>query len=163
MDFHAALSKVTCNVLFRSWHSKHGDFFLAHAFMMLDKENEGIWQFGFYNPSEKKMTTFILDKSSVEKTSSEGILETGSPISELDPSSIVISAPDALKKADDRFISEYKRELPLKKFFIIQVVDSIPVFNITYFTQSFKTVNIKIDAREGKLVNESIQSLVEFA
>ena len=160
MDFHESLAKLTSQLLFKDWHKNSLDSFLAHAFMMLDEANKDIWQFGFYNPESKKMVTFIVNKS-VEQSSEQDVLESGSPIQKLPVEDIKISVDEALKTAKDIMQKEFKKEAPIKEFFIIQKLEQT-VFNITYFTQSFKTVNIKIDAKSGDVLSKNIQALMEF-
>ena len=56
-----------------------------------------------------------------------------------------------------------KNELIMKSFFIIQELEKLPVFNITYLTHGFKTINIKIHATNGKVVKHTIGAIAEFS
>ncbi len=161
MDFHHALSNLTNNLSFKEWHKNNPDSFLAHGFMMLDDANKDVWQIGFYKPERSKITTFIVNKT-IEHTSEQEVLESGNPIQKLSVEDVKIPHEGALKTAKDIMQKEFKKEVSIKEFFIIQKLEDRTVFNITFFTQSFKTVNVKIDAKTGEIVSKSLQSLMEF-
>jgi len=161
MDFHEVLAKLTNHTIFKDWNKGHKESFLAHGFMMLDEENKDIWQIGFYNPESSKMTTFIVGKT-IEHTAEQEVLESGAPIEKLPVEEVKVLPEKALALAKDLLKKEFAKEIPIKEFFIIQHIDKQTMFNITYFTQSFKTVNIKIDARSGEVVSKNIQALMDF-
>src|SRR3989344_1888470 len=161
MDFHQALARLTSHTIFKDWHKKHADSFLAHGFMMLDEANKDIWQIGFYNPKTSKMTTFMVGKT-IEHTVEQEVLESGAPIQNLSVEDVKVSPEKALSIAKELLKKEFAKELPIKEFFIIQRIEGKTVFNITYFTQSFKTVNIKIDAKSGEIISKNIQALMDF-
>lgn len=162
MDFHEAIAKLTRHPLFKEWHSSNQDFYLAHAFVMMDEANKDIWQIGFYNKKKERMVTFLLSPGKLEKTQEQEVLKSGAEIKELNTEQVKLDIPEALEKAKGCFKENYKNAMPLKKFFIIQVIEGHPTFNLTYFLQDFKTVNIKIDAGTGEIMKHSIQKLAEF-
>jgi len=161
MDFHASLAKLTSHAIFREWHKKHQENFLAHGFMMLDDANKDVWQIGFYNPNNSKITTFIVGKT-IEHTAEQEVLESGAAIQKLPVEEVKVEPQKALATAKEILEKDFAREIPIKEFFIIQHIDKRTVFNITYFTQSFKTVNIKLDAGSGELISKNIQALMDF-
>lgn len=159
MDFHEALQRLQKSATFSEWKQEHEDF-LAHAFVMLDKENENIWQFGYYNG--QTMTTFILDNEAVEVLPEQKILESGQPLEELNEQDVQVSVQEALDKAEEIRKENYPQEQPVKKFFIIQSIDGA-IYNITYFTMSFSTINIRIDAKTGEILKHDKKKLAEPA
>jgi len=162
MDLHVTLADLTKHVLFKEWHSSNPNYFLAHAFVMLDEENKDTWQIGFYNAEKERMVTFIVSPNNVQKTEDQEILSSGTPIQRLLPEKVMLTVDDALQKAKACYDEHYKAEITVKQFFIIQTGKSCTMFNITYFTRAMKTINIKIDASTGQVFKHSSQTLAEF-
>lgn len=163
MDFHKALHTLTTSLSFKDWHQKHPKSFLAHGFLMLDEANKNTWQIGFYDEEPQRMTTFLVTGTKVEHTDEQEILQGPAPIQKLNPSEISIEAPKAIEIAKNCLTENYKKEMILKNFFIIQHAEGETIYNITYFTQTFKTINIKINAKNGELIKHNIQALADFA
>src|SRR5574341_2411664 len=163
MDRHDTLAKLTRHPVFAEWHKENKEYFLAHAFVMLDEANKGIWQIGFYNPEKERMITFIVSDKGVQHTEEQEVLRTEAEIQPLKAEEVTHSVEDALKTAKKCLEENYRGETPIKEFFIIQHAEGHSMFNITFFTQSLKTINIKIDAKTGKIFKHSVQSLAEFA
>jgi len=158
MDLHEALGKLTASLQFKDWHTKNPDCYLAHGFVMLDEANKDQWQIGFYDPQTTKIKTFIVGKE-IEQMQEQEILKQGDVL-KLEISDVKINPEDAMKKAEECF-NKHKQIL-LKKFFIVQKIDGKTVYNVTYFTQAFNTVNIKVDAGSGEIVEETEQKLATF-
>src|SRR5574341_1949174 len=163
MDLHETLATLTRTAVFKDWHKQNSQYFLAHAFVMLDEANKGIWQIGFYNPEKERMITFIVSDKGVQHTEEQEVLRTEAEIQPLKPEEVAHTVEDALNTAKKCLEENYRGEKPMKEFFIIQHAEGHAMFNITYFTQSLKTINIKIDANTGKIFKHSMQSLAEFA
>jgi uncharacterized protein YpmB len=53
------------------------------------------------------------------------------------------------------------QEIPTKKIFILQQKES-PIWNITYLTQSLNILNMKINAETGQIIEEKIESAMNF-
>ncbi len=160
MDLHETLAKLTRHPIFREWHDKNKSYFLAHAFVMIDEANKNSMQIGFYNPEKERMVSFFVDDS-VKKTEEQEVLRSEGEIKQLKPEEVKLTIEKALEIAEKCF-KEYKEQV-IKHFFIIQNTEGHTMFNITYFTQTLKTVNIKIDAGNGKIIKHSIQMLAQFA
>lgn len=161
MDILAKLAKLTSSAQFKQWHKDHKKHFLAHAFVLLDDANKDIVQFGFYDAEKKTMTTWHVSDT-IKHTEDQEVLDSGAAIVKLDMDSVKISSDDALKTADELRANDYKKEIQLKKFFILQMIEGAATYNITIFTQSFSTINIKIDAANGKTLHHNMQKLMEF-
>ena len=61
--------------------------------------------------------------------------------------------------ADDLQKKEYSVHAPAKKIVIIQSLDIGQVWNITFLTKTFKTLNVKIDSQDGSI---SAHGLIDF-
>jgi len=162
MDLHETLARLTRSPIFKEWHSKNHNYFLAHAFVMLDEANKNTWQIGFYNAEKERMVTFVITGANIQHTEDQEVLKESAVIQPLKPEEVTLTVENALKTAKDCLEQNYRGEKPMKEFFIIQHAEEHSMFNITYFTQSLKTINIKIDAKTGKIFKHSMQSLAEF-
>jgi len=136
------------------------DYFLAHAFVMLDAANKNVWQIGFYNAKTDRITTFLIEDGMVDKIADQEIMKSGHEIKPLDASKVKLSVEDAMEVAEG-CMKQYP-EIVLKKFFIIQNLPEGTVFNVTFFTQSMNTVNVKIDTTTGHILSQNKQQLVAF-
>ena len=161
MDLHEALANLTRHAIFKEWHAKNENYFLAHAFVMLDEANKNEWQIGFYNPEKEKMVTFIIGET-IQHTEEQEVLRSEGSIQPLMPEKAKLPVEQAIETANKCLKENYSGEKPMKQFFIIQNAEGHTMFNITFFTQSLKTINIKIDAEHGKIIKHSMQNLAEF-
>lgn len=152
MDLHEALAKLTRHPIFVDWKKTHEDYYLAHGFKMIgDKE----WQIGWYNPETQKVKTFIVGDN-IEQTEEQGMLKEGT-IKKLEPEKVKITEEEALKAMEDV-------KMPvLKKFYIIQNLDGKTIYNITYFTQAYDTINVHVEAGTGEELERTKQKLMDFA
>ena len=141
---------------FQRWRTNHPDDILAHIFL----ETDNI-QVGFFDPSRSTMTTFIVG-TELHIIPDQEILRGDSAIDPLDLSQIRFSPQQAQEVADALRKTHYTAEQVIKTLSILQTIDGLCVYNITYFTASFKTINIKVSAIDGSVVRHSIGSLVDL-
>lgn len=162
MDFQKVLKQLQSSPTFTDWKKTHPEAFLAHAFLMLDPPNQNIWQIGYYDPSTKAMNTFVINSPDIDLIPEQDVLKS-SEITKLDIEQIKIPEAQALEIAEKTRKQKYSQEQPAKTFFILQQHNNGPVYNITFFTASLKTLNIKLSALNGKIVSHSLQSLAVFS
>jgi hypothetical protein len=162
MDFKKAIHELEQSSDFKEWLPGHKEYFLAHAFVMLDEANKGVWQIGFYSTEKELMETFVLDNGKVSLLPEQEVLKAEGTLKELDRNEVKIATEKALEIAEACRKEKYSKELVAKQFFILQHLDSGTVYNITYFTQSLKTINIKVSAVDGKIVFHNLQELAAF-
>jgi hypothetical protein len=148
---------------FLDWQKKHLDSYFAHIFRMFDDVNKNIWQFGFYN-NDDTITTFIMENDSISEVPEQKIFKKNTDaLPSLDIKKIKIEFEDALNKAHELMKDKYKQHPIMKTFAILQKIDDKQVFNITMVTQTFNTVNIRIDSIIGDLISEKMISLADIA
>ena len=108
------------------------------------------------------MTSFIMGQEVVVNAEENIFKEEHQEVKELDVEKIKISMEKALEIAEKVQQEEYKSDPVMKKILIIQNIDLGQVWNITFITQTFKTLNIKIDADSGKVIEHKANSLMDF-
>src|SRR3989344_8821034 len=141
---------------FVAWHQKHPHDILTHIFVQKDDV-----QVGFYSKEQGTMTTFVVGEV-VKVLPDQEILKSDDEVQGLVLSKVVLSFDDALKGAAELLKKEYSSEFQTQSFSILQTHDGEPIFNITFFTMSFSTINAKISAETGELLNHSIAKLADF-
>lgn len=158
MEAVEAVQKVKDSQEFANWQKEHPNKILAHAFMMLDDANKDIWQIGYF--TDDKMTTFVLEKTGIKVIENEEILTTEEPIKELLLNSIMVKWGEAVAIAEKFRQQNYSKEVPFKLFFILQQKEET-LYNITFLTQSFSTLNVKVSAKNGKILEHTLQQLIQ--
>jgi len=157
------LLKLTSDPVFTEWNSLHKSCYLAHAFVMKDDKGEELWQFGYYNPETKKMTTFLNEYGKIKILAEQEVLESGNKIETLTPEDVVITAEQMKASAQKILEENYKNQPVSKSFFIVQDIGGKgPLYNLTYFTMTFKTINIKINSKTGEVIEHSLMGLADF-
>lgn len=162
MDLKQIILDLEHSNEFKQWNKNNPDFFLAHIFVMLDDANKDVFQIGFYNSKTEKMTTFIVDNEKISLIEDQEVLKSEGTIQELIIDDIKTSVEDALLASNKIKNDKYKNEMIAKKFFIVQKTDLGDIFNITFFTASFKTINIKISTVDCTILKESMSDLMTF-
>jgi len=148
---------------FKEWEKHNKECYLVHIFKMLDDLNEKVWQVGYYNKKNDKITTFFMDDNDIKIIPEEEVYKKEKKaIKKLDIKKVEVSMQDSLKKANELLKKKYKGESSLKTILILQNINEGLVWNITFVTNSFKTLNVKVDANNGKIVKHEITSLMEF-
>ncbi len=155
MEFQEVFKAVQETDNFKEWKKEHENYFLAHAFVILDEPNKDIWQLGFYNQEKEKMATIIYDKGSISIVQDQEVLKGEGQIKPLVPEEVKLKVAEALEKAKEVMDEHYKGRGITKTFFIIQHIENNSVFNITHLTMGFETINIKVSTIDGKIVKHT--------
>jgi len=160
MELKQALQKLGKSAEFKKWKKTHAEAFLAHAFVMLDDANKDNVQFGFFDSKSDRMTPFMVEPKKVSALPESEVFKSEQSITPLVMEHVQLTDEKALEIADEFRKKNYPAELPIKTFFIVQHLDLGCVFNITFFTKSLKTLNLKISVVDGKIVKHSFESLI---
>jgi len=163
MELAEASQQLESSSLFKDWRKSHKNDFLAHAFVLFDEANADIWQLGFFNAKKKLMTTFLLEKNDIKMIPDQEILKSGAEIVPLKVDEVKVVSLPAVHMAQQLLKKEYANPVVLKMFFIVQQANDGPVYNVTFFTRALKTINIKIAATDGKILEHSESALANFS
>jgi len=163
MELKEVLSGVEKSGEFAGWKKGHPKAYLAHAFLMMDEANRDTWQVGYYDADKSLMSTFVVSSGKIEIIPDQEVFKAHQKILELKPEDVKLSVAEAMEKAEKERAEKFRNEMPAKTFFIIQDLEEHgPVFNITYFTHSFKTINIKLSTKDGRVFHATCQALAAF-
>jgi hypothetical protein len=152
------LEKLENSKEYKEWKNTHQDSYLAHFFKMFGKDEP---QLGYYN-KDGTITTFVIADEITIIPEAKVLQENKKKLEPLELSKIKLSLDDAMQKAENLQKQEYPQDTPIKKFAIIQHLEVGQVFNITFLTQTFNTLNIKLDSETGEIKEKSLKKLMEF-
>jgi hypothetical protein len=156
------IEQVKASDVFKAWKEKHKDAFLGHVFVTVENEKPTGWQAG-YVEGEAIVPFSVVDDGVVKGERAEMFRKPGSePVKALDSSKVRVTLPSAVEKAIDHQREKYPAEQPQKTICILQHVDEGQVWNITFVTASFKTLNVRVDAASGKIVAAKLLSLFDI-
>jgi len=162
MEIIDLINRLEKSKEFKDWKEKNKESFLAHVFKLLDDANKDDWQIGYYNKDDT-ITTFIITPNEIKIAETENIFKKPeAKIKELEKNKIKIDITQALQTAEKIQTTEYKQETPFKIITILQKLDLGQIYNVTYVTQTFKVLNLKIDSGTGKVLKKSLKSIMEF-
>ena len=162
MEIKDILTRLRESKEFKEWEKKNNGSFLAHIFKLLDEANQDDWQIGFYNKDDT-ITSFIINPKEIKIAETENIFKRPeAKIAPLEENKIKIDITKALEIAEKTQVKAYKQEMPGKIITILQKLDMGQVYNITYVTQSFKILNFKIDAANGKVLKTKLENIMDF-
>ncbi len=162
MQLKEKLSLLEKSRIFQEWKKENKASFLAHIFRMYDKANEDVWQFGYYN-ADDTITTFILEQEEVKEIPEQEIFKKEKKkLSPISIEKISISFSEAVDKAKAVQEEKYKQHPIMKIIAILQKLEA-QVYNITFVTQTFGTLNIHIDSSTGDVLSDRFTSLMDIA
>jgi len=161
MDLKLALEKLKQSNEFKNLNK---NIYFSCALIMLENDKSGPWQLGFYHKSTDKMITFIVDNDEIKMEKEEEIFKKpGMEVNKVDIEKATIPCNEILKTAKEFQKNKYPQELINKTIAILQNLNEYGnIWNITYVTHSFKTLNMKINAESGDIITHNLQSLMSL-
>lgn len=146
------LANLEKTAIFSKWKQEHDNAFLSSCFIV---DSQG-WQIAFYSPVTKKASTFLKDQL-VQSDSPIFRLKT-EKMEKLDLNDVKLELEDAFSIADKELEEKHPGYKTNKKIIVLQKLDGVVVWNLTYLTTSFYIFNIKINAANKKIVSEDFVS-----
>src|SRR3989338_692640 len=132
--------------------------------MAIENNESSLWQLGFYNRATDKITTFVIGKNEIAVQKEEEVFK--KPDMEVKPVGIEkakLKFDEIIKKAEKFKKEEYPKEAISKTIAILQNLQGFgTVWNITFVTDSFKTINLKINAENSEVISHNLESIMDF-
>ncbi len=142
---------------YRDWEKNNKGFYIVHVFYMTGHPP----QVGYYNDDLDRIITFDLAQDIIINPASE-VFKEKQRVRRLRLDEISVDKPEASRIAVDFRKEKYPGEIPDKEMLLLQEIGGRMVYNQTYFTRAFNTLNIKIDASTGRILSHELASLVSF-
>lgn len=164
MDLKPALKKLEENRDFKNWRKKNQNTYLSYAFKIPQEMPKDEWQFGFYNKKKDKITTFVVDTDKISIRPEEEVFKKeGAKVNEIQLNKVKITFDNAIAKANEFQSKAFQKDSSMKTIAILQNIQALGnVWNITYITELFNTLNMKIDASNGKVLQHNLSSIFSF-
>jgi hypothetical protein len=162
MDLEIALDTLRKSQVFKEFIRKNEKSFFSYALKIIEDNSESSWQLGYYLDDNDKMASFIVDEASVEAQKEDDIFK--KPDIKIKPvfeDKVTLKFKNILEIAK-KFLSEkYPSEIPSKTICILQNLEMYDtVWNITFVTKSFNTINFKINPDTGKIEHHQLESIM---
>jgi hypothetical protein len=165
MQIKKLIEKLESSPKFKSWKENNKQSYLTYIFKTFDNTDNEEWQLGYYDPDTDELNTFIVINENIElKDDQEIFKKTKNRIPKLELDKITIDYEKAQELAQTFQKENYKNEIAGKVIIILQNLENFGnIWNITYVTLAFNTLNIKIDASSGKILEHELSSLLNLA
>ncbi len=161
MEPNDTIEKLEKSQEFKNWKKSNKKSYLANVFAMTGKEDISEWHIGYYKEDSERIVTFVVGDKITQTPESEVFRESGK-VSPLEISKVKIDINDALDSAVKFQNQKYPGNSPLKRIILLQNSGEHHVYNITFVTQTFKTLNIKVSSSDGRIVSDKIHSIFDF-
>ncbi len=162
MEIKEVVERLEHSTEFSRWKKEHKNSFFADAFMIADDEEQSHWQLGYYDEDENRITVFVMEKVIHVKEPAEVFKKDKDAVLKVNLGKVKLGVEDVKRKLRELLTLEYSKEKIVKSIFILQNIKVGQVWNVTNITESFKTLNVKIDAETGKVLEHKLVSLFEF-
>ncbi len=164
--FSELISNLSSTREFQELKQQNPGIFLSSVFMLFDEANKDLYQVGYFDPQQNSVTTFIVRVentaiASLEIAQASDIVESKYKIQEIDLGKVSYSPQEILVIANDFKKNNYPHLPVIKSFCILQKLTN-QVFNFTFLTSSFQTLNIRLSSDEGSIVESSLKSLISI-
>mgnify|MGYP001459339813 CR=1 FL=1 len=157
MRVNEFIEKVVNDSRFQEWKKNHQDSYIVHVFF----EEVGM-QIGYYNKDDT-MTSFSFENDELKITESEEIFKKDDKkLLKLDRDKIKIDFNQGLEKAKKLQQEYYKGHDPVKIISVLQHLAIGQVYNFTMITQTFQTINVKINTDSGEVIEHKLYSLMDL-
>lgn len=163
MEIPHLVSFVEACDAFAAWKLKHEHSFLAHLYFSPEDLANHTCQLGYFDPDAQLMISFFVEGDTlIDHKETDDFVRTKDPILPLELPSLKILPDAALALAKKCQQEKYPNSLPIKTFVIIQHLALGQIYNITFVTRAFTTLNIRLSTSTGKVLESSLQSLVHY-
>ena len=163
MDLKLAMKNLEGSRDFKVWRRKNKSNFFSYAFK-IPQEMPGEWQIGFYEEKKDRITTFVVRDNSISIRPEEEVFKKEeTKINKIDIGKVKLAFDSALQKADEFQSNNFPNNRSIKTIAILQNLPALGnIWNITYITETFNTLNMKIDASDGKIAEHNFASILSF-
>ncbi len=146
---------------FKSFKKENPESYLASCVVTVKGKTSNEWQINYYLPEKSKMTTFVM-KEPLQVINEQDIFQKEKKeVKELEFKDVKVNMKKALELLESFMKKKYKVEFPGETIVVLQVLEEGPVWNLTILTATLKVLNIKINAIDGEVLSDSIESFLQ--
>ncbi len=151
------LKRLEDSKVFKEWYNNNQNYYLVHAFLMIDPKVKQTWQIGYYNKKKDKIITFDVGDEIVKNPEAE-VFKNSGIVKKLDLKRVKIDYKKAINIAEKFAKQHYPNYSIGKKIVILQNLDK-QVWNITFISNSFETLNVKVNVEDGKVFYHNLTKI----
>ena len=154
-----AVKKLQDAQEFKNFKKKNPGAYLVSCIIITDGKKTGDWQVDYYQPKKHKITTFILEDELWLKREDDIFQKEKTGLKELKLNKVKISMDEMLELMEKLRKKKYPGDCPNKIISILQNLDGKTIWNVTSLTSTLKIWNIKLDAENGRVIEEKIENV----
>ncbi|MEM4755851.1 MAG: PepSY domain-containing protein [Candidatus Woesearchaeota archaeon] len=139
--------------------------YLSHVFKLFDEPNKDEWQVGYYSPADGFLHVFIYDEALdtiIKNPGDEAFKEPDAILLPLLKESLVLSLDQAKAIAYQKLEQDYHESIKTALVVVQHLQELGVIYNFTFITSSYKTINIKIDAQTGAIASAARYSIFDL-
>ncbi len=159
--FKEALGVLEKSKEFKDWKKKNPNAYLSHGFTVIEQDGDE-WKIGYYQEKNNKITSFNIGEKITVEPEEEVFKKDKTKVGALDLKKIRLDLSKAVETAVNLQKEEFSTESPTKIIAIVQNLKVGQVWNITFITQSFNSLNFKIKSDSGKILEKKLSPLFEL-
>ena len=161
-NLQTTLQHVQNSPTFKAWLADHPSAYLSSFFKIIEGQDVDWWQLDFYYPKGDTITSFVVDDKVKLATKDSAVFKKPEDaVQALDLTSVSIDIKKALHVAQELQKEKYNTEKPSKTIVLLQTITRT-MWNISFLTNNFKLVNIRVDAKTGDVLEDSIVPLFDW-
>ena len=160
-EFREALKILEKSKEFKEWKKKNPKAYLSYGFFVVE-DVDSRWKIGYYHKKHDRVTSFNIGEKITIEPEEELFRKEKKEVGKIELGKIKHDLADAVTIAVNLQKEEFATEDPKKIIAILQKLDKWQVWNITFLTQSFNTLNVKIKSDNGRVVEKKLSSLFRF-
>lgn len=160
MNVGRIIKKLEASKVFKEWKKDNPDYYLVHAFLMIDPKVKQAWQIGYYSKEKDRIITFDVGKEILQNPEAEVFKKEGI-VNALNVDKIKLWGDKALKTAEKFAKEHYTNYKIQKRILILQNLDKT-LWNITFISNTFETLNIKVSAINGMVEFHNLAKIFSF-
>lgn len=162
MEIKDVVSKLEKSEVFKGFKKEYPKAYLVNLFTMLETpKQKPEWHIGYYDKKKDRITSFILGDEIIKNPESE-VFKDGGHVAPIDLSKIKIHIDAAIENAVMHQTQKFPVDTPMKNIILLQNNDGHHVYNMTFVTRTFKTLNIKVSSQDGRIISSKLYSIFDF-
>jgi hypothetical protein len=163
MDLKPALKKLENEEQFLKWKEKNMHTYFSYALRIPQEADDG-WHMGFYCKDKDKITTFVMKHEGIEVRQEEDIFKQDErQVGSIILDNVKLSFEDVLGKAIEFQQKNFPKDRSVKTIAILQSLPGLgDIWNMTFVTEAFNTLNMKISPSNGKVLDHKMSSIFSF-
>ena len=161
MEYQQAYDNLQDDFKFKQYMKEYSNSKLSHFFTMVENNIKQDWQIGYYDERSNLVGQFtISSKEIIQEPLQEPFKRPEDKVGQLDLNKVKITYEEAMEKANET-LKEYPKAISTKIIVLLQNIDNLDVWNVTFMTADVSVINIKINATDGNVISHNKQSLIQ--